>query len=69
MPAKEERKGLATGGSVAISIPKPYADYHSLKPGKRVLIFYDGLMLVVPSDAARGLRKCMPLIDELLRKV
>ena len=69
MPAKEERRVLATGDSVAISIPKPYADYHGLKPGKRVLIFYDGLMLVVPSAAAQKLRKCMPLVDELLRKL
>ena len=69
MPAKELRKVLATGASVAISIPKPYADYHELKPGRRVVIFYDGLMLVVPQAAEQKLKKCMPLVDELLRKV
>jgi antitoxin component of MazEF toxin-antitoxin module len=67
MPAKEIRKIQATGDSVAVTIPKPYADYHDLKPGKPVALFYDDLMVVVPPGSERKLKDRRKLLDKLLR--
>jgi antitoxin component of MazEF toxin-antitoxin module len=67
MPAREKRKVLAAGDSVAITIPKPYADYHELRPGKTITLFYDDLLVAVPEGSESKLREKRRLLHELLR--
>ena len=67
MPSKEKRKVLSVGDSIAVTLPKPFADYHSLKSGDSVQVIYDGLYLVFPPGSENKLKERRKLIDELLR--
>ena len=67
MPAKEVRKIIPTGNSVAVTIPKAYARYHDLKPGESVEIFYDDLLLVIPASSVEKFKERWEIIDRLLR--
>jgi len=52
MPAKEKRKIIAFGdGGRVISIPKPFVDYHNLKPKDEVEILYDSILIIIPKGA------------------
>jgi bifunctional DNA-binding transcriptional regulator/antitoxin component of YhaV-PrlF toxin-antitoxin module len=66
MPAKSEHKIMKHGTSGVVVIPKPYRDYHGLKPGSSVTILYDSLLLVVPKGLENLLTEKANLIDQLL---
>jgi antitoxin component of MazEF toxin-antitoxin module len=38
MPSQEERRVFQLGGSLAVTLPKPWADYHRLQAGDRVIV-------------------------------
>jgi bifunctional DNA-binding transcriptional regulator/antitoxin component of YhaV-PrlF toxin-antitoxin module len=49
MPALEKRKVLPIGeGGRAITLPKPFVDYHKIKPKDEVQILYDTILIVRP---------------------
>ena len=66
MPAKENRKIMKHGTSGVITIPKPYRDYHNLKPGNTVTVLYDSLLLIIPKSLEKLLHEKAALIDALL---
>jgi phosphate uptake regulator len=67
MPAKETRKLNKMGpSSVGITLPKPYLDYHKLKPADLVQVIYDGLILIVPLGAEKKVREREELVRRLL---
>jgi len=66
MPAKSEHKIMKHGTSSVVVIPKPYRDYHGLKPGTPVTVLYDTLLLIVPKNLEPLLREKQHLIDMLL---
>jgi len=66
MPAKSEHKIMKHGTSGVVVIPKPYRDYHNLKPGSKVTVLYDSLLLIVPKGREDLLQEKAELIDQLL---
>jgi len=66
MPAKSEHKVMKHGTSGVVVIPKPYRDYHDLKPGSTVTVLYDSLLLIVPKGRENLLKEKAELIDQLL---
>jgi len=66
MPAKSEHKIMKHGTSSVVVIPKPYRDYHGLKPGTPVMVLYDSLLLIVPKNLEPVLKEKQHLIDQLL---
>jgi len=49
MPALEKRKIISIGeGGHAITLPKPFVDYHKLKAKDSVQILYDNILVVKP---------------------
>jgi bifunctional DNA-binding transcriptional regulator/antitoxin component of YhaV-PrlF toxin-antitoxin module len=66
MPARSEHKIMKHGTSGVVVIPKPYRDYHHLKPGSNVTILYDSLLLIVPEGLSGLLTQKAELIDRLL---
>jgi antitoxin component of MazEF toxin-antitoxin module len=66
MPAKSEHKIMKHGTSGVVVIPKPYRDYHCLKPGSTVTVLYDSLLLIVPKSLEYLLKEKATLIDQLL---
>jgi antitoxin component of MazEF toxin-antitoxin module len=66
MPAKTTHKIMKHGTSGVVVIPKPYRDYHNLKPGATVTILYDSLLLIVPKNRENILQEKAELIDQLL---
>ena len=65
MPAKEKRKVLPIGDSLAVTLPKPYRDYYNIEPGDEVEVLYDSLMLILPRNAKISEKK-RQLLEELL---
>lgn len=66
MPAKSEHRIMKHGTSGVVVIPKPYRDYHQLKPGTPVIVLYDTLLLIAPKNMEHILKEKKPLIDQLL---
>jgi len=66
MPAKSTHKVMKHGTSGVVVIPKPYRDYHDLKPGSTVTILYDSLLLIVPKGRENLIQEKSELIDQLL---
>ena len=67
MPSKESRKVIKLGGSKAISLPKPFLDYHKIEGGDKVLLLYDGIILILPeSFSQEQLEKKADFIKGLL---
>ena len=57
------------GTSGVVAIPPDYRRYHGLTHGKKVKIFYDSLLLIVPEELAKKLQadpEKRALIDRLL---
>jgi hypothetical protein len=65
MPAKEKRKIIPIGeGGRAITLPKPFVDYHELKPKDEVQILYDNILVVKPEGVQLSEEK-----EKLLRQL
>ena len=67
MPCKEERKITSTGNVGAVVIPKPMRDYFELKPGDKITILYDSLLVAIPEKVKDIIVEKKELIDKLLR--
>lgn len=48
MAGKEERRIIKIGNSKGLTIPKAFINYHKLKVGNMVKVFYRDTMIVVP---------------------
>ncbi|HDD69633.1 MAG TPA: AbrB/MazE/SpoVT family DNA-binding domain-containing protein [Candidatus Bathyarchaeota archaeon] len=66
LPAKVESKLFRHGNSLVAVIPKPYREYHQLKPGETLTVLYDSLILIVPKKLEPVFHEKKPLIDQLL---
>ena len=66
MPAKSEHKIMKHGTSGVVVIPKPYREYHNLKPGDEVSVLYDSLLLIIPKKMEQILKEKQTLINQLL---
>ena len=68
LPARTERKIMKHGSSGVIAIPLDYRKYHDLHPGKRVIVLYDSLLLIIPEDKKHILEdpEKKKLIDKIL---
>jgi len=60
------RKIATIGKSKAVVIPKPFADYHELKPGEKITVVYGNVLLIIPEHVRNILKTRMHLIDELM---
>ena len=67
MPAREERKVLKRGNSGVVVIPKPYRDYFDLKPGSKVIVLYDSIVLIILDKLDHLLEEKKEQINKLLR--
>jgi len=69
MPARCQHKIMRHGTSGVVVVPKPYRDYHNLKPGSSVTILYDSLLLIVPKNLEHLLSQKWDIIERLLGQV
>jgi bifunctional DNA-binding transcriptional regulator/antitoxin component of YhaV-PrlF toxin-antitoxin module len=57
MPGETTRKIINLGGSGVIAIPPDFRRYFGLRPGSKVKILYDSLLLVIPPGGEQKLRQ------------
>jgi antitoxin component of MazEF toxin-antitoxin module len=53
MPTLEQRKLIALGNSLVVSIPKAWADFYQLKAGDTVVLVSNGELKVRPKRKGR----------------
>jgi len=60
------RKITTSGNSLAVTIPRAYANFHDLKRGEKVDVIYGDLFLVIPPAFKRKFKKHRKLIAKLV---
>jgi len=60
------RKITTSGNSLAVTIPRAYANFHDLKRGEKVDVIYGDLFVMIPSAFKRELKGKMKLIRRLV---
>ena len=66
MPGLVKRRVIAIGeGGNAITLPKPFVNYHGIKPKDEVEVLYDNILIVRPSGIRLSEEK-EKLLKELL---
>jgi len=60
------RKITTSGNSLAVTIPRAYANFHELKRGEKVDVIYGDLFLLIPPAFKRKLKNQKKLITRLV---
>jgi len=62
--SKDIRSVFKFGGSLAITIPKEYAEQHGLKPGSEMEILFNNVLLGQPVTEERVDREALELMKK-----
>lgn len=65
MGYKEERKLIRVGGNTpAVTLPRPWVDYHGLQYGDRLILLGNAVMLIVPKGKEDKARRLLEALEK-----